>query len=82
MVAAHNSLEKAHKRQRISEYDSCKKESVTIHNPASFNFQLATGPDTLVTSALKGKIQIKIVVVGTKHDWALGNRKHEGEYKK
>ena len=83
MVAAHNSLKRErHKHRNLHEYETKNKEPVTIHNPASFNFQLATGPNTLVTNTLKGKIRINKVVIGTKHDWALRDRERkEGGYK-
>ena len=78
MVAAHNSLKrKRHIHINMHEYNESKKESIIIHNPASFNFQFATGPNTLVTNTLKGKIRINKVVVGTEHDWALRERERK-----
>lgn len=37
---------------------------ITVYNPASFSFQLATGEDTLATLVLQGKIRLGEIVVG------------------
>ena len=72
MAAAHNSLKRErHKVDILHEPNALKQESITIHNPASFNFQFATGSNTLITNVLKGKIRINKVIVGTQHDWAV-----------
>ncbi len=80
MVAAHNTA-KIYQNEPVQHSDepSCNEntnveESTTINNPANFNFQFATGTNTLITNVLKGKIRITRVVVGTCRDWALKDK--------
>lgn len=84
MVAAHNSVKKYQHKHRRNFDENFHKESMrmeqnsaVIYNPASFNYQFATGAKTLVTSVLKRKIKIKKVVVGTDKDWALKDKSKE-----
>ncbi len=42
---------------------------ITVYNPASFNFQLATGEGKLVTQAIHGEITISEVLLGCDPDY-------------
>ena len=81
MIAAHNTVKNSQHEQRPHSNALRHKEdaymenhTITVHNPASFNYQLATGTNTLITNVLHRKIRIKKVVVGVDNDWALKDK--------
>jgi len=72
MVAAHRSAA-VHSRGREENIGS-------IYTPASFNYQLATGPGTLVTKSLEGVVKVLGIRVGVKAGWSGStNSDTEGE---
>lgn len=58
--------------------DTIGEEETTsvVFSPASYNFQLATGPGTLATRVMDGEIELQSVTVGVPRDW-LGRRRED-----
>lgn len=48
----------------LRELRDISEEYIIAYNPASFNFQLATGEGTLVTRVIQGDITISEVLLG------------------
>lgn len=79
MVAAHNTAWSEggllHRAERQT--DRTEETTVVVYSPASFNFQLSTGGNTLVTNILNRRISITELVVGVSGGWAIQSRKQD-----